>query len=58
MKSRINDQNPPSPIALPLSFQERGKGEFAETNPPNLSQVLGGGASRNQSKSKIEKQNK
>jgi hypothetical protein len=29
-----------------------------ETNPPNLSRVLGRGASRNQGKSKIEKQNK
>jgi hypothetical protein len=29
MKSKINDQNAPSSTALPLSFQERGRGEFA-----------------------------
>jgi len=30
MKSKINDQNSSSPIALPLSFQERGRGELVE----------------------------
>jgi len=43
MKNKINERNSPSSTASPLSFQERGRGEFAknradfvETNPPNL----------------------
>jgi len=30
MKSKINDRNSPSSTALPLSSQERGRGEFVE----------------------------
>ena len=30
MKRKINDQNFPSSTASPLSFQERGWGEFVE----------------------------
>jgi len=29
MKSKINDRNSPSSTTLPLSFQERGRGELA-----------------------------
>ena len=31
MKSKINDPNAPSSTASPLSFQERGRGEFAKS---------------------------
>jgi hypothetical protein len=30
MKSKINDRNSPSSTTLPLSFQERGRGEFVK----------------------------
>jgi len=30
MKSKINEQISPSSIALPLSSQERGRGEFVK----------------------------
>jgi len=30
MNSKINERNSPSSTALPLSFQERGRGEFVE----------------------------
>jgi len=31
MKSKINDRNSPSSTVLPLSFQERGRGEFVKS---------------------------
>jgi len=31
MKSKINDPNSPSSTVLPLSFQERGRGELVES---------------------------
>jgi len=30
MNSKINERNSPSSTALPLSFQERGRGEFVK----------------------------
>ena len=71
MKSKINELNAPSSTTLPLSSQERGRGEFAKSRSefaksrtdfvkqtlpdPPLKRA---GGQRNQGKSKIEKQNK
>jgi len=57
MKSKINELNSPSSTTLPLSSQERGKGEFVKSRDDFVKQTLPtslekGGASRNQDESK------